>query len=309
MSSHNRSDLDARLARVKQGVSKVELVYASHEGWPYPPGACTSTPLSVSVLDSSFNPPTKAHLALASLTQPPQWSTSSNSHFDARLLLLSVRNADKSLKLTDATYVQRLEMMIHLGRDVPTQSRTSSRIEPNVAVAIIDEPTFVGKARILTEFLHQRMQSFALSSSLHGAVPSGIMSQSEVPPLPETTFIVGMDTLERILAPRYYPSPSDMRVYLRRFLDTSRLICARRVMERQPDSGGEDETVSLAREYLDLERLAIVDLEGDLDSLSSSEVRQKINDGDEKIWPNMVTPNVIGYIRENGLYTGRVGSS
>lgn len=106
-------------------------------------------PLRISILDSSFNPPTRAHLALAQ-SKPPkrifvpgterQSNVSSTTvkprrpsagsgdavvtqerkpeynedDYDARLLLLSVRNVDKTLKPGDATFVQRVEMMSQL---------------------------------------------------------------------------------------------------------------------------------------------------------------------------------------------------
>ena len=106
------------------------------------------------MLDSSFNPPTRAHLALAqskppSRLKPTVTGTSgvpapfidirrfrgtetaidrdegkvnkngdSDEDYDARLLLLSIRNADKILKTSDASYSQRLEMMYLLAHEV-----------------------------------------------------------------------------------------------------------------------------------------------------------------------------------------------
>ena len=112
------STFAALLQRVQKGLSAIELVYTPYPRWPLPP-APTLAPaptLRVSVLDSSFNPPTLAHLALASLPPPSPASSGSSptapapdtavphhgEDFDARLLLLSVRNADKRLKPGDA---------------------------------------------------------------------------------------------------------------------------------------------------------------------------------------------------------------
>jgi nicotinamide-nucleotide adenylyltransferase len=107
--------------------------------------------LRVSILDSSFNPPTCAHLALARSkptlrknasfsgqntvpgSQSEHITTNENAQslhhsfdlaengegdYDARLLLLSVRNVDKTLKAGDATYEQRIEMMYALAREL-----------------------------------------------------------------------------------------------------------------------------------------------------------------------------------------------
>ena len=139
------------------------------------------------MLDSSFNPPTKAHLALALSTSQAKESitTDGNGGDDARLLLLSVRNADKALKAGDATHVQRLDMMVLLAKEIESRSSQSSTPGKsqmmmegedgnthedvdegaNVAVAIIDEPTFVRKSAVLRDFLNARIATFPLFSS------------------------------------------------------------------------------------------------------------------------------------------------
>ena len=127
-----------------QQKTNVEFIYMSNPSWPISGGMTAGSlqkaqrPIKISVLDSSFNPPTKAHLALASSPPPrskqntllsPQWAergqdegsffkdiiTGANSTdlreretYDAHMLLLSVTNADKKLKHGDATYLQRL---------------------------------------------------------------------------------------------------------------------------------------------------------------------------------------------------------
>lgn len=326
MSALSRSHVETLINRVKTGLSSVELVHLPHERWPCPrtrtvnkdnkdqhtsPSYANRSKLRISVLDSSFNPPTLAHLALASLPipshscavssdQPPE-SVHSTDAFDARLLLLSVRNADKSLKPTDATYAQRLEMMIHLSRDVarPNGRPQVESGDSNVAVAIIDEPTFVSKSRVLTAFLQDRLRSTSLSD--HAGT-----SLVDTPEDAELTFIVGMDTLERILAPRYYSSPTDMRASLREFLSTAQLICSRRATPgtlSEADRRREQEVLALARDYLDLSQLSIVDIGEDVEAYSSSEVRQRIADGDTVLWKNMVTASIAGYIGNEGLYS------
>ena len=117
---------------------------------------------------------------------------------DALLLLLSVRTADKVPRPGDASPVQRVEMMLRLAHEV------------NAAVGLVDAPAFVHKAEIL-----------------HVALPAGA----------QLTFIQGIDTLERFLAPRHYGDGSIMAMHaaLRRFFapdgDNSRIICTRRVAE------------------------------------------------------------------------------
>lgn len=337
MSTPSRAQLDALISRIANGFSAVELVHTPHDYWPYPPYGRPTRPtnlqdqglasfpeqpsnLKISVLDSSFNPPTRAHLALASLPIP-----SRNTHdkaivrdFDARLLLLSVRNADKFLKPTDATYIQRLEMMMCLSREIRPvllqqpevlSSDYMNSDDPssgNVAVAIIDEPTFVGKARALSKFLHERTTSIARqATSMESPIPSTAPSEGFALARLDLTFIVGIDTLERILSPRYYPSPDEMRRYLKQFMASTQLLCCRRIVPGQisdAQTQREKEVLALAREYLDLSKLSIVDIDEELEAFSSSEVRQRICEGDTMGWRKMVTPSTAEYIGLEGLY-------
>lgn len=93
------------------------LVYASTSAWPSPSLPAQIEAVRISILDSSYNPPTRAHLALA--TQPrisphtaSATSTSSSTEpFHAHLLLLSTKNADKTPGPGETGPVQRLEMM------------------------------------------------------------------------------------------------------------------------------------------------------------------------------------------------------
>ncbi|ETW83294.1 hypothetical protein HETIRDRAFT_409165, partial [Heterobasidion irregulare TC 32-1] len=182
---------EAQLREIQHGRSQVALIHTPHTSWPLQPKsglnlAMTPSTLRISVLDSSFNPPTRAHLALASLPHYSQSAPSdSSSEYDARLLLLSVRNADKHLKLGDATHVQRMEMMLLLAHDIR---------DNNTAVAIIDEPTFVGKSTALIAFLRSHLLQLSLSP------PASVVSSIEL------SFVQGFDTLERLLSPRYYDS-------------------------------------------------------------------------------------------------------
>lgn len=320
-------DLESLVNRVQQGLSALELVHTPHALWPLPQNASNTTNrLRISVLDSSFNPPTLAHLALANTPLPKRSGISDPPSqpldFNARLLLLSVRNADKSLKTNDAIYSQRLEMMTLLAKgmspgrvtEISARSQGSEPLaaslhaEANVAVAIVDEPTFVGKSRILHEFLQKRLSSFT-SNDVHSMTDNS-SSDMDTPlnvPQPELTFLVGIDTLERILAVRYYTTEENMRRSLKQFLsadgDASRLICARRVTPGSLESPVErEQRISVqALRYLEEDCVTMVDLGEDIESYSSSEVRQRIIQGDTT-WARMVPTAVAEYIKRQGLY-------
>ncbi|CAE6515005.1 unnamed protein product [Rhizoctonia solani] len=126
------SRFQSAITRLLTGQSKFELVHRPSVSWPS--GA------HISVLDSSFNPPTNAHAALAS-----------QSTSNPRLLLLSISNVDKVPKKGDATSVQRLEMMVALAERLG-----------DVGVGAINEPTFVGKATILRECLDAAELTFLM---------------------------------------------------------------------------------------------------------------------------------------------------
>jgi len=275
MTSTTTDLIASALSRLKAGSTQVEFIHKPHIRWPHPqpnphsstgpgPGSITTTVsdsgLPVTVLDSSFNPPTLAHRALALLPV-------ASSPTDARLLLLSVRNADKVPRPGDASPVQRVEMMVRLAHEV------------NAAVGLVDAPAFVHKAEIL-----------------RAALPAGV----------QLTFVQGIDTLERFLAPRYYGDGSitAMHAALRRFFaadgDNSRIICTRRVVELA-NPQGESAILEAAREWVEANRINIVDIDNELQTFSSSEVRAKVRAKDSS-WRQMVPNGIAEYIEEHNPY-------
>jgi nicotinamide-nucleotide adenylyltransferase len=313
----NFSNMDRLLHRVQHRLSipAVELIYTPHDRWPIPHSRFTPLPrrpLRVLVLDSSYNPPTLAHLALANsrrpiYVQPHDKPNSENtSDYDAKLLLLSVRNADKSMKPGDASYMQRLEMMAIFAKYVvrndsngPTNNDVTPQEAANVAVAIIDEPTFVGKSSTLLAFLTSRLTSF----------------ESTTPPYDtQLTFMVGYDTLERLLLPRYYASESQMLSSLRTFMspapdgDDSRIVCAHRASSGNDSETGDDVAKpTIAQEFISSQRIVFIDIGGDLRTYSSTAVRKEISQlNSEEMainWRKYVPGEVAEYIVREKLYT------
>ncbi|THH05581.1 hypothetical protein EW146_g9865 [Bondarzewia mesenterica] len=262
----------ACLEHIQEGSSQVELIYKPYPSWPLQPEFLASPSyLRISVLDSSFNPPTLAHLALSSLKP----HDTKEGDYDARLLLLSVRNADKQLEPSDATHIQRMEMMTLLTHDI---------LHANTAVAILDEPTFVGKSAALLSFLHV--------SSVY---------------TDRTYVLQGFDTLERLLSPRYYGSAELMSQALRKFLsvdgDNSRVVCARRTMLRKngADAEKEQRITDSVRGFVEEGRIVLMNIDEDARKMSSTEVRAKISRGDES-WRSMVTERIAEYIVAHSLY-------
>ncbi|KAI9570552.1 hypothetical protein HD554DRAFT_2082909 [Boletus coccyginus] len=288
------------LRRVQHGASPVELIYTTHEHWPFRPGHTVHTrpTLRIAVLDSSFNPPTLAHLALANSPPPvspqPSPATSAEAEpYDARILLLSIRNADKAFKPGDATFVQRLEMMRLLSHDIQSSIDTaessdeSSQMSDNVAVAIIDEPTFVGKSTLLLRFLRTRLATVVESSNS----PNSISNRRDVSypfPSPKLTFLLGLDTLIRLFSPKYYPS--EQCAYRRG-------ASADKMFQETPDK-----TLEVVHEFLTSDRITFIHIGIEEETYSSSEVRAKVAAGDEK-WKWLVTDAIASYIVDRGIYS------
>ncbi|KAL0579593.1 hypothetical protein V5O48_002431 [Marasmius crinis-equi] len=313
------TSLSSAIHRLRSGlvIPPVELVFTSHPSWPCPKDRSLPTRLlEISVLDSSFNPPTAAHLGLLNARRPRYNSIdTSGRDYDAKLLLLSVRNADKQLKSTDATYTQRLEMMMKLAEEVTAQGKDEKEHSEheNVAVAIIDEPTFVGKSSLLQRFLRERTSS-----------------QTEF----RLTFLLGFDTLERFFAPRYYTNgpPSDDKEALSKMYsalegffapnrDGSRIVCARRSPSSYPQSipppnaegsSSPDPAIPqslasvvhdfLTSRSLPTELVKMIDIGEDVWAVSSSDVRNAILKGDSK-WKTMVPSTVKSFVEAENLYS------
>lgn len=136
------------------------------------------------VLDSSFNPPTFAHLRIASTALQERLQPSSRL-----ILLLSTQNADKPSK--PAPFEDRLAMMELFAHDLrshlakaagASKTQESDYLErmPAVDIAVTKHPYFVDKAAAI--------------------------EASNVYPTPlEQVHLTGYDTLIRILNPKYYP--------------------------------------------------------------------------------------------------------
>lgn len=267
------------IARVQSRLSTVELL-SSHPKWPLP-ASPIKAPLRISVLDSSFNPPTIAHLALANSLPPG----GRDFDYNARLLLLSVYNADKALKQGDATHVQRVEMMRLLSHHITSTP-------DNVAVAIIGTPTFVEKSSQLLFFLKQRLLD---------------VCTVECPPI-QLSFILGFDTLERIAAPRYYGSVEQMHLALHKFLspppdgDDSYVVCARRNDSlEQPNNSSDPSKLQYIREFISSGRIVMIDIGATESTASSTIVRNAVGPNDST-WKPYVNDSIAQYIQQNGLY-------
>ncbi|KAM0455752.1 hypothetical protein ACHAO4_003827 [Trichoderma viride] len=234
------------------------------------------------VLDSSFNPPTRAHAEMAKSAL--EWASSSSS--SARLmLLLSVNNADKAPK--PASFPSRLGMMEGFGHELLKSFAANEG--PAIDLAVTKMPFFHDKARVIAE------------SGFYAAGGN---------PEPEQIFLAGFDTVIRIFNPKYYGSEGGgMKAALGPFFERARL---RVTMRTDDEWGGEDEQVEYVK-GLGEGRLdevggdkawaGRVDLvEGRKGGVSSSRVRELVKSEKREGLEEMVDGEVLGWIDEEGLY-------
>ncbi|KAI8098969.1 uncharacterized protein BX664DRAFT_320071 [Halteromyces radiatus] len=198
------------------------------------------SPLRLLILDSSFNPPTRAHHALLSNTLNRQ-----RKDFDAALLLLSSRNADK--QLNGASVMQRMQMMEIIAR------QDEFKHFP-VYVGLTSEAKFVDKAMEVQHWYQQQ----------HTTTRNVDM---------ELHFILGFDTVTRLFDPKYY-HPLSVQHALDPFFKNCFLICA----DRSGNNDDDDDVSnfwnsSLVRGYA--HRMTRISLDNqDLTTISSTLARQ-----------------------------------
>lgn len=229
------------------------------------------------VLDSSFNPPTRAHLkiALSALIQDP-------GHCPKRLLLLlAIQNADKAPK--PAAFEQRLALMSIFANDLVSFVPKDSP-KPIVDIAVTKWPYFADKARAIDE---------------DGAYPRV-----------EQVHCTGYDTLIRILNPRYYP-PNHTLEPVAPFLEKHRLRVTYRVTDERVGKDEQDkyledlrsgrrEQEGGRREWA--EKIVMVEEEG-LQDISSTNVRKACKESDENALTQLLTAGVKEWVLEAKLYT------
>ncbi|KAK4183798.1 hypothetical protein QBC35DRAFT_507278 [Podospora australis] len=274
---------------------------------PAPPRA---RPRMLIVLDSSFNPPTRAHLRMATSAIYDLTENKGQELETLRLLLLlSVQNADKAPK--PAAFDQRLAMMWHFAGDIQDilQGKEQTKLL-EVDIALAAKPYF-----------HEKSEAIDQADFYKGAL------SVEDGPEPEPVsmgqvFLVGYDTLIRIFDPKYYrpqpgsssvDGPSSMQRALGPLFARARL---RVTMRTDDEWGGEEDQIR----YLDglikdngLERIGgsgewgtriemVKGKEVGADIVSSTYARAAAKDGDGQRLEKMVTPKVRQWIEEEGLY-------
>ncbi|KIW05373.1 uncharacterized protein PV09_03889 [Verruconis gallopava] len=247
-------------------------------------------PRTLFILDSSYNPPSRAHVALASATI----STSSEARPYRLLLLFSTHNADKAP--SPASFTQRLAMMILSAEDLQMASPTDMRVP--IDIGLTTAPYYTDKSR-------------------------AIMTQEPVayPSQPTHVHLLGYDTLIRFLAPKYYKGYDPPLSALAPFFDVGHKLLVLLRPDSSSDNAVTSEPIEAQRAFI--EKLAEGSLAGEgmqpawahqigllegpavneAVGISSSAIRKAVREHDWTSVERMCTPGVVEWIKDQKLYS------
>ncbi|KAJ9607511.1 hypothetical protein H2200_007589 [Cladophialophora chaetospira] len=266
------------------------------------------------VLDSSFNPPSKAHASLVRTALKSQLSTPETKDQTPRVLfLLATVNADKKPKPAD--FEDRVVMMSLAAEDL---RNSITELQPIIDVGITKLPYFVDKASsIKSSNVYQQPDR-----------EDGVVEQIH---------LTGFDTLLRIFTPKYYPDHDPPLSALEPFLkhhqvratirvdpnspsenlkdaqkpqsssqsstsvepDFSTIAGQRQYLQEIKDGSLEDE--GMKKEWADQVQLE-VDESGEAQGVSSTKIRNAVKEGNWDEVTELVGPRVGQWIKDRGLY-------
>lgn len=260
--------------------------------------ATSTQPRTLYILDSSFNPPSVAHLTLA--TSALSQHAPSEAAPCRLLLLFSTHNADKAP--SPASFVQRIALMTVFAQDLSQHLKhISSSQQPHVADIAIDigltkEPYYSDKS----EAIKHTQPPFYSSDPIH-------------------VHLVGYDTLIRFCNPKYYPKHDPPLSALKPFFDAGHKL---RVTQRPSDPSDESSngfgTVEEQETYLQRLRDGEQEAAGfqpawsnNIDmapaekgvGVSSTRVRNAAKDGNWHVVSQLCTEGVAAWLKDQALYS------
>ena len=250
----------------------------------------SSSPKTLYVLDSSFNPPTRAHLRIctsALLNDRP------NAGSKRLLLLLATQNADKAPK--PAAFEQRLAMMSIFAEEMVEDFKAEAgRQSVVIDVGVTKEARFVDKARVIEECGH------------YSAIDDAGAEDSV-----EQVHLTGFDTLLRLLDVKYYP-PNHTLAPLERLFKKHRVRVTRRTGDAWGATEQQDEYMTkLQRGEMEAKggkgewtkRIELVNGRNEGEEIvSSTKVREASKRRDEVALMKLVTEGVGKWILHERLY-------
>ena len=244
------------------------------------------------ILDSSFNPPTLAHLriAISALSQDKHANSSPTKRL---LLLLATQNADKTPK--PAVFEQRLAMMAMFAEELIQRLRSLDEQHGGrsgqvvVDVGVTKSALYLDKASVMDQ------------SGQYGEIGNG----------PEQVHLTGFDSLIRLLDAKYYPPDHNLQP-LGAFFSKHRIRATRRTDDKW---GGRNEQDAYLRalasgeresEGGNLEWASRIDLvEGRQDGeeiISSTKVRDASKNNDQVVLEKLIPKAIVDFVLQEKLY-------
>jgi nicotinamide-nucleotide adenylyltransferase len=282
-------DLESALHSFTSSPSKFRVVRTVN--------ATNTQPRTLYILDSSFNPPSIAHLTLAT-SALKQHAPSETGPFRF-LLLFSTHNADKAP--SPASFVQRIALMTVFAEDLSRHLKTQQSDLPaeiadvSIDIGLTKEPYYSDKSTAIKE----TTPPFYSSDPIH-------------------VHLVGYDTLIRFCNPKYYPKHDPPLSALKPFFDAGhKLRVTQRPADPSDESSNEFGTVEEQDRYLqglrdgNEEKAGFVPAWGNnIDmakaekgvGISSTRVRNAAKEGKWEVVDELCTEGVAAWLKDQSLY-------
>ncbi|PSN64185.1 Nucleotidylyl transferase [Corynespora cassiicola Philippines] len=299
------ADMGARIASLRSLLPDLESALSSFTSSPSKfrvvrtVNPSSVQPKTLYILDSSFNPPSIAHLTLA--TSALRKPAPSDAHPYRLLLLFSTHNADKAPG--PASFVQRIAMMTVFAEDLSlslkaagSASKRSEAADISIDIGLTKEPYYTDKSIAIAE-----------------ATPPFYSSS------PSHVHLVGYDTLIRFCNPKYYPNFDPPLSALSPFFSAGhKLRVTLRPSNASDASSSEFGTVEQQEHYVQRlrdgeledagfekawgERIDVVESDEGV-GVSSTRVRQAAKEGRWDQVGDLCTGGVAAWIQDQGLYS------
>ena len=281
-------DLESALTSFTHSSSKFRVVRTVNP--------TNTQPKTLYILDSSFNPPSIAHL---SLVQSALKDHDRSEHSPYRLLLLfSTQNADKAP--SPASFAQRIALMTVFAEDFSQMLKKSSGgtelADLSIDIGLTKEPYYSDKSIAI----RNTTPPFYSSNPIH-------------------VHLTGYDTLIRFCNPKYYPKYDPPLSALKPFFDAGHKL---RVTQRPTDpsdkSSNEFGTVEEQQKYVNDLRDGTREKDGftpewghnidmvkanDGVGISSTRVRDAAKEAKWNVVENLCTEGVAAWIKDQNLYS------
>jgi nicotinamide-nucleotide adenylyltransferase len=297
----------SRVASVESQIPKLQSALQSFIASPaafkivntISPTSTSPQPQTLFILDSSFNPPSKAHLALARRAL----ASSNNSYPKPHrlLLLFSTHNATKVT--SDTEFISRLAMMILFAEDL-VDSLSSNEI------AGTSSDTHEGSVAV----------DIGLTNTPYYTDKTAAIVNTEPPPYPTTpvhVHLVGYDNILRILDPKYYQDYHPPLSALATYFDAGHRfrITQRPADPADPTSDGFGTAEQQVQYVIALKEGSLenegfqANWAGQLDlvsategvGISSTRVRKAVEEDEWDIVENLCTEGVAAWLAAGGL--------